>query len=159
VAEAAEGYFRRAKDFEGLYRAVETKLGEQRRFVLWYDGQPKDKGAAEPGTNRGATPSQYVDSVRAEDFGLDRDTIHRWRTRLKDARKFDRALEAAQERCVRICEAHRGHESGTRAGGRQKLLTVPSAVLSVLKAQRKRRRSTTFNRGASARMQALALCP
>ena len=39
VAEAAEKMFARAKDVDGLYEAVATKLSEQRRFVLWWDGQ------------------------------------------------------------------------------------------------------------------------
>ena len=115
VAEAAEHYFSRAKDATGLHKAVEAKLGEQRRFVLWWDGQEKSKGAAEPGTNRGATPSQTTDAVKAEDFGLDRDTIHRWRKRLKDPRKFDDALEVAHARCVKVCEARQGHSDLARA--------------------------------------------
>ncbi len=45
--------------------------------------------------------------IRIESFGLDRDTIHRWRKRLEVPKKFDEALEAAQERCVKVCEAHR----------------------------------------------------
>ena len=62
--------------------AVEAKLGEQRRFVLWWDGQEKNPG------NRGAgrgniRPSQTSDALKAEDYGLDRDTIHRWRKWLK----------------------------------------------------------------------------
>ena len=37
VAEAAEKYFARAKDATKLYEAIKAKLGEQRRFVLWWD--------------------------------------------------------------------------------------------------------------------------
>ena len=66
------------------------KIGEQRKFVLWWDGQEKHKGAAAPGTNRGTTPSQTTDGVKAADFGLDRDTIHRWRSRLKTDDNFPR---------------------------------------------------------------------
>ena len=80
--------------------AVQAKLGEQRRFVIWWDGQEKRK--ATPG-NLG--PSPTTDAPKISDFGLDRDTVHRWRKRLADPKKFDAALEAAHERCVRVCEA------------------------------------------------------
>jgi hypothetical protein len=45
TAEVAEKYFERAKDATELYRAVETKLSEQRKFVLWWDAQEKQEGA------------------------------------------------------------------------------------------------------------------
>ena len=50
-------------------------------------------------------PSQSTDGRAAKDYGLDRDTIHRWRKRQKDPRKFDAALEKSQERCVKVCES------------------------------------------------------
>jgi ParB family chromosome partitioning protein len=114
VAEAAESYYYRAKDSAGLYQAVQTKLGEQRRFVLWWDGQEKNPG------NRGAgkgkvRPSEIDDGLKADHFGLDRDTIHRWRKRLKDPRKFDETLEKAHERCVKVCEAKQGTSECARA--------------------------------------------
>jgi hypothetical protein len=96
VAEAAENYFRRAKDSAQLYAAVEAKLGELRRFVLWWDGQEKRRGV-------GGSPSRTNDRDSLADFGLDRDAISRWRKRLKQPAKFDQALEAAQERCRRVC--------------------------------------------------------
>ncbi len=68
----------RAKDATKLYKAIEAKLGAQRRFVLWWDGQEKRRGTG--------LPSQTTDGRTAQDFGLDRDTIHRWRKRLKDPR-------------------------------------------------------------------------
>ena len=49
VAEAAEKYFARAKDATGLYEAIEAKITEQRRFVLWWDAQEKDKGGRPSG--------------------------------------------------------------------------------------------------------------
>ncbi len=47
-------------------------------FVLWWDEEEKNPG------NRGAgrgniRPSQTTDALKAEDYGVDRDTIHRWR--------------------------------------------------------------------------------
>ncbi len=62
------------------------RLYEQRRFVLWWDEQEKQAGSlkrgqtpASPVNDAGATPLQTTDAVKAEDYGLDRDTIHRWR--------------------------------------------------------------------------------
>ena len=96
VAEAAEQYFARAKDSTGLHKAVEAKLGEQRRFVLWWD-QQKHGGEAKAGH-----PMSETADIRIENFGLDRDTVHRWRKRLKDPGKFDHTLEAAHARCVGV---------------------------------------------------------
>jgi hypothetical protein len=107
VSEAAENYYRRAKDSAQLYAAVETKLGEQRRFVLWWDGQEKASGIRMKGRDAGGEyRASQVDDARTQlsDFGLDRDTIHRWRKRLKDPRKFDEELQRAQERCLMVCE-------------------------------------------------------
>jgi hypothetical protein len=117
-AEAAAKHYERAKDSTKLYEAVQIKLGEQRRFVLWWDEQEKAKGAIQPGTNRGTTPSENADGVaRAENFGLDRDTIHRWRKRLKDPKKFDATLESVHERCRRVCEADKGATEQKGASG------------------------------------------
>jgi len=52
--------------------------------------------------------------VKAQDFGLGRDTIHRWRRRLKSPDKFAEALEAAHERCVKVCEARQGRTTAYR---------------------------------------------
>lgn len=114
VAEAAEKHFARARDATKLYEAIEAKLGEQRRFILWWDQQEKHPG------NRGAgqghiRPSEISDGLKITDFGLDRDTIHRWRKRLKEPKKFDIALESANERCVKVCEARQGHSDYSRA--------------------------------------------
>ncbi len=94
---------------EKLHEAVKAKLTEQRKFVLWWDGQEKRR--ATPG-NLG--PSQTNDAPAAQDFGLDRDTIHRWRRRLKTPNKFAEALEAAHERCVKVCEARQGRTTAYR---------------------------------------------
>jgi hypothetical protein len=88
---------------------VEIKLGEQRRFVLWWDEQEKRRGTG--------LPSQTTDGSVAADFGLPRDTISRWRKKLKDPKKFYAALEAAQERCRRVCEADKGATEQKGASG------------------------------------------
>ncbi len=53
---------------------MQVKLGEQRRFVLWWDEQEKRRGTG--------LPSQTTDGSAASDFGLPRETISRWRKRL-----------------------------------------------------------------------------
>ena len=68
--------------------AVEAKLTEQRDFVLWWDEQE----------HKGGNPT-VTGLKRLEDFGADRLTVHRWRTKLKAPEKFEKALAAAQERC------------------------------------------------------------
>ena len=103
VAEAAAKHYERAKDAAQLFEAVQAKLGEQRRFVLWWDAQEKHPG------NRGAgrgqiRPSRSADGLKAKDLGLDRDTISRWRKRLKEPDRFDEELQRAQERCLMVCE-------------------------------------------------------
>jgi hypothetical protein len=58
--------------------AVELKLSEQRKFVLWWDGQEK-----RPGPGRGKKASRTGDGFSTlSDLGLNRDTVHRWRARL-----------------------------------------------------------------------------
>ena len=103
----SERSVKRAKDATKLYEAIEAKLGAQRKFVLWWDQQEKRTGTG--------LPSQSTDGRAAQDYGLDRDTIHRWRKRLKDPRKFDAALEKAQERRVKVCEARQGHSDHVKA--------------------------------------------
>jgi hypothetical protein len=107
-AEAAAKHYERAKDSTKLYEAVQIKLGEQRRFVLWWDEQEKRKGGS---------PSLVHDGLNAANFGLDRETISRWRKRLKDPNKFDATLESAAERCRRVCEADKGATEQKGASG------------------------------------------
>jgi phage N-6-adenine-methyltransferase len=111
TVEVAEKYFERAKDATGLYHAVETKLSEQRKFILWWDGQEKH-----PGSRKGAAITD-LQRPTLEDLKVDGVTLHRWRIRLKDEKNFDAALEAAQERCRRVCEAEKGSTEQKGASG------------------------------------------
>lgn len=124
VAEAAEKHFARAKDPTKLYEAMQTKLGEQRRFVLWWDGQQKNPGGNPSQTSNGLLPSSIA---TIEKLGLDRETIHRWRKKLKDPHKFDEALEAASARAVRIAEFARGttEQKGASGTGENEWYTPP----------------------------------
>lgn len=115
AAEDAEEICRRAKDSTGLYQAVQVKLGEQRRLVLWWDGP----GSGKPSEGRPSRNSGF--SARVSELlamlGLSETMVSRWRTRLKNPAKFDAALEAAAERCRRICEAEKGATDQKGASG------------------------------------------
>lgn len=106
VAEAAEKHFARAKDSEHLYEAIALKLQAQREFVVWWDAQDF----------KGGNPT-VTGLQRLEDLGVDRVTVHRWRKKLKDDAGFSKALEAAQERCRRVCEAEKGSTEQKGASG------------------------------------------
>jgi hypothetical protein len=126
IAEAAAKHYERAKDAAQLFEAVQAKLGEQRRFVLWWDAQEKHPG------NRGAgrgqiRPSRSADGLKAKDLRLDRDTISRWRKRLKDFGKFDEELRRAQERCLMVCE-ERSSLSAQPWSGEVEWYTPPDVV-------------------------------
>jgi phage N-6-adenine-methyltransferase len=113
AAEAAEKFYTKAKDTDKLYRAIEAKLTLQAEFVLWWDTQAqKSQGERTDLTRRNRSGTKS----RPKDFGLDRMTISRWRSRLNDPEKFEQTLEAARERCRRIVEAdssvHVEHNSG-----------------------------------------------
>lgn len=111
VAEAAEKMFAKAKDEAALHAAVEQKLGAQRGFIVWWDGQEKH-----PGSRNG---SALTDQLRPKlsDLGIDPMTASRWRKKLSDPRKFDETLEAAAERCRKICEAEKGQTAQRGASG------------------------------------------
>ena len=44
ASEAAERYFARAKDLDGLSKDIEAKLKEQRDFVLWLGQHGREEG-------------------------------------------------------------------------------------------------------------------
>ena len=111
VAEVAERYARRAKDATRLLKAVELKLTEQRKFVFWWDSQDKRAGARGVGKKvEFQTGNPTLDSL-----GVDKLTLHRWRSRLKDEKKFDLTLSDAQTRCVKVCEARQGQSDYAKA--------------------------------------------
>jgi hypothetical protein len=100
AAEAAHKHFARAKNLDGLTKAIAAKLKEQRNFVLWWDRM---------GEKRGSGPSK-----RCRRFGTslpiagrsglpDRRVLHRWR-QLLDPRTFATTLAAAKEKARALCE-------------------------------------------------------
>ena len=93
------------------------------KFVLWWDGQEKQQGArGEAGPGRGnKTALQTADAVlpQASDFGLDRDTIHRWRSRLKTDDNFPRGCRSRM--AILTHESVTVSHSGATCPGRQEL--------------------------------------
>ena len=81
----------------------------------------KIKGAAQV-----ETPNRPVKSFpKLEDYSVDPMTVSRWRTRYADEVKFDEALEAAQERCRRVCEAEKTDQRGASGTGENEWFTPP----------------------------------
>jgi phage N-6-adenine-methyltransferase len=79
-AQAAIDRFARARDIEGLRKASADMLGEQRRFILWWDGQKKRAGARD-GKRRVTNDTPLI---QATDLGLGsaaaaRSLLKRWR--------------------------------------------------------------------------------
>jgi len=80
-----------AKDTTQLLKAVELKLTEQRRFVVWWEQQEK---AAGPGRGKKASRTGNGFLIAGRNGLPDRDTIRRWRTRLLDDNKYEATLAA-----------------------------------------------------------------
>lgn len=103
-SEALEKWARRVKDHDALYAAIEHKARWQRDFVVWWDQQEKHPGGR-------PTDKPVAVLRRVIDYGLTRDIVHRWRERflvagdLEDTSKFERWLEDAQARCLKVVEA------------------------------------------------------
>jgi phage N-6-adenine-methyltransferase len=110
LAETAEKYFRRAKDASRLLEAVEVKLSEQRKFILWWDGQ---------GFNRPGSPilSDRKGMKAGADGTPNSIMLHRWRTRLTADDAYEAALTQAQARSLRVCEFAKGQTEQRGASG------------------------------------------
>ena len=107
VLEAAETLFKRAKDADGLFKAISGKLEKQRDLVIWWDGL---------GEKRGNKRNRPVTLPTIEDLGLDRMTMRRWRAKLKEPENYEKAIELAWEKCVRVCEAESTAHAGQASG-------------------------------------------
>jgi hypothetical protein len=118
VAEAAEKHWARAKDAKKLLEAVEVKLKKQRDYIAWRDGVTGGRGGRQ---NRGTVILPEGDPGHA--------VAHRWRKKLDDDASFNRTLEDAQHRCVRICEQEKtGTVRGTEGTGEFELYTPAEYV-------------------------------
>ena len=114
-AEVAEKYYRRARDREGLEKAIRLKLEEQAEFVLWWDTQAeKGKGARgdkRPNSERGR---RSVTALKCGENGMPtKQTISRWRKR---ADAFERTYEDVLEKAVRDCEGLIDYQNPRAAG-------------------------------------------
>ncbi len=112
VAEAAEKHFARAKDIVKLFEAIEAKLKEQRKFVLWWDGFGDKRGRPKEKTSQTGDVLPKLNKI-----GLDRDTVHRWRARLKELERFEATVATAKERARRVCEFEKGSTEQRGASG------------------------------------------
>jgi DNA N-6-adenine-methyltransferase (Dam) len=122
IAEIGEKYFTRAKDADGLCRAVEAKITAIGEYVEWRDGVVKwggkqDRGAA---ILPDADPGDKI--------------VHRWRKRfcsrvegrtVIDATKMAAALEEAQQRCLRFCEGTDTYAKATFTGKFEQYTPAP----------------------------------
>lgn len=112
VAESGENFFKRARNSDGLYEAVKTKLTEQRKFIKWWDAQPKDKGGGDVRNTGNRSVTGVVTITDVFDIHPDDERaidatkmmLSRWRKSLGADEAFAVALADAHSRCKRICE-------------------------------------------------------
>jgi hypothetical protein len=123
-AEKLEQQCRRARDPEGMFRAITKKMEEQARYIVLRDAATAIKRSM-GGPGRG----KHIESIRvvfpAGDPGDD--MAYRWRKAFCskngagteiDLKKVRLALEDARARCLRICEQHStGTIRGTEGTG------------------------------------------
>jgi hypothetical protein len=141
ISEAAEKHWRRAKNADQLYKAIEAKLLAQAEYVVWRDRTVNPKGGGGPKQRR-STRTLLPDS----DPG--RRVVERWRKRLCckagegsavdatkveheakraaariartiiDPTKLQNRLDDAHRRSVRVCEQQKaGVIRGTEGTG------------------------------------------
>jgi ParB family chromosome partitioning protein len=99
IGDAVVKMWQKAKDPAMVEAAVDAKLLAQRDFVLWWDAQE----------NAGGNPT-VTGRERLADFGIDRTTLHRWRSRLTENgaandEKFERYRDQVLARCLKTIEA------------------------------------------------------
>jgi ParB family chromosome partitioning protein len=132
VAESGENFFKRARNSDGLYEAVKTKLTEQRKFIKWWDAQPKASGAR---GNRSVTPptiAELFNIADGDERAVNATTmmLSRWRKSLASDEAFQKALSDAQMKCWRICEMDKGSVRGTEGTGDNEWYT-PAVYLRI----------------------------
>ena len=103
AAEAAHKHFARAKNLDGLSRAIEAKLKEQRNFILWWDRMGEKRGS---GPSQRCRRSETSLPIAGRNGLPDRRVLHRWR-QLLDPRIFAATLAAAKEKARALCEGDR----------------------------------------------------
>jgi hypothetical protein len=123
VAGAAERYFAKAKDMDGLTKAVEAKIDAQAEYIVWRDGEVTPSQE----TGSSGVKGRRVDSGRPDLPAADpgKDIAHRWRDKFTmnasengqrktmiDPGKIAEAKLEARERCRQICELEGGRAPG-----------------------------------------------
>ncbi len=93
--QSRHALFRRAPQGRAHRAVVSTK-----RFVLWWDGQEKSAGARGNDSNQYQVASQTNNATTLADLGLDRDTIHRWRSPEGEGLPGIRRRRVHQRRCA-----------------------------------------------------------
>jgi hypothetical protein len=115
IIEAAEKYFARAKDMDGLTKAVNAKIDAQAAYIVWRDGEvTPSQEASSPGVKGGRVNSGELYLPEADPGKV---IAHRWREKFTmnasedgkrktaiDPSKIAEAKQIAQERCRQICE-------------------------------------------------------
>jgi ParB family chromosome partitioning protein len=114
-AEAGEQQCRRARDTDGLLKAIVQKIEEQAKYIVWRDGAVAVVKRMNAGPGRGRKGKKNLSPVRVAfprgDPG--EKTAHRWRKSFCskgsngteiDPEKVKVAFEEARLRCIRICE-------------------------------------------------------
>ncbi len=76
AAETAQKHFARAKNLDGLTKAIEEKLKAQRDFVLWWDSIGEKSGS---GPSKRCPGSETPLPIAGRNGLPDRRVIHRWR--------------------------------------------------------------------------------
>jgi hypothetical protein len=104
IGDAVVKMWQKAKDAAMVKAAVDAKLLAQRDFVVWWDAQEKDKG----GRPTMETCNSTVTGL--DEFGLNRMTVSRWRSRLTEGgapndEKFERYRDQVLARCLKTIEA------------------------------------------------------
>jgi hypothetical protein len=101
VAEAAAKHFARARDLDGMRKAVHDKLVAQRYYVMWYDAQ---------GFHGGDRRSVEFQDLPEQNLNTPSGFVrNRWR-RLLDPAVFEKILTDTLEQCRRLCEQERGKD-------------------------------------------------
>lgn len=123
VAEAAEKHWARAKDAAKLFEAVNAKILEQAKYVVWRDGVTRQGQRSDLFQNSNKLPGSDPGHVVA----------HRWRKSfcvkaegktVIDQTKLGNAQEEAGHRAKRICEQENdGTVRGTEGTGEVELYT------------------------------------
>ena len=113
-AEVAEKYYRRARDREGLEKAIRLKLEEQAEFVLWWDTQAKKSKGGNVSGGRSTGRRSVTGCLKCGENGMPtKQTLSRWRKR---ADAFERTYEDVLEKAVRDCEGLIDYQNPRAAG-------------------------------------------